>query len=64
MNDHSKMLLTIEEAAGLLSMGRTKVYEELKSGRMRSVKIGRSRRIARAELERWVDARHDEHEAA
>jgi len=38
-------LLTVEEAAGWLSVGRTTVYELLKDGQINSVRIGRLRRI-------------------
>lgn len=40
-----KVLLTPEEAAHALGVGRTKVYELLKEGSLRSVMIGGSRRI-------------------
>jgi excisionase family DNA binding protein len=40
-----KLLLTVEEAAALLSLGRTSVFALIKSGSLRSVQIGRSRRI-------------------
>lgn len=39
------VLLTVEQAAEALALGRTKVYELLDSGSLRSVKIGRARRI-------------------
>jgi excisionase family DNA binding protein len=44
-NDHAKVLLTIEEAARLLGIGRTKAYALVKSGALASVQIGRLRRI-------------------
>jgi excisionase family DNA binding protein len=50
----AKVLLTIEEAAERLSMGRTKVYELVRSGRLESVTIGRSRRVPVAALEPFV----------
>jgi excisionase family DNA binding protein len=39
------LLLTPEAAADALSIGRSKVFELLKSGQLESVQIGRSRRI-------------------
>ena len=48
------LLLTPEEAAKLLSVGRTTVYALIKAGDLRPVHIGRSCRISRAELERYV----------
>jgi len=42
-----KLLLTVEEAAAMLSLGRTSVFGLIKSGALRSVRIGRSRRVPR-----------------
>jgi excisionase family DNA binding protein len=44
------LLLRAEEAAQLLGVGRTMVYELLRSGRLRSVKLGGARRITPAAL--------------
>ena len=49
-----RLLLTPEEAAQVLRIGRTTVYALMKCGDLRSVHIGRSRRISQAELERYV----------
>jgi excisionase family DNA binding protein len=40
-----KVLLTPEQAADALSIGRTKVYELINRGLLESVRIGASRRI-------------------
>jgi excisionase family DNA binding protein len=40
-----KLLVTPEEAAGLLGIGRTRVYRLMATGELRSVLIGRSRRL-------------------
>ena len=48
------LLLTPEEAAEVLRVGRTTIYALMKAGDLRSVHIGRSCRISRAELERYV----------
>ena len=48
------LLLTVEEAARRLSLGRTKVYEELATGRLRSVQVGRARRIPVDALAEYV----------
>ena len=48
------LLLTLEEAARLLRVGRTTVYALMKAGDLRPVHVGRSCRLARAELERFV----------
>ena len=49
------LLVTPEEAATVLRVGRTTVYALMKSGQLRSIHIGRSCRLSRAELERYVD---------
>jgi excisionase family DNA binding protein len=49
-----RLLLTPEEAAKVLHIGRTTVYALMKSGDLRPVHIGRSCRISQAELERYV----------
>src|SRR5690348_15813979 len=49
------LLLTPEEAARLLRIGRTTVYALMKAGDLRPVHIGRSCRLARAELDRYVN---------
>ncbi|NEM08730.1 helix-turn-helix domain-containing protein [Geodermatophilus normandii] len=49
------LLLTPEEAAQVLRIGRTTIYALMKAGELRAVHIGRSCRLPRAELERYVD---------
>jgi excisionase family DNA binding protein len=51
----AKLLLTPEEAAVMLSVGRTRVYELIGSGQLAAVRIGASRRIPLQELQRFVD---------
>jgi excisionase family DNA binding protein len=47
-------LLTIDEVAGALCIGRTKVYELVRDGHLEAVSIGRCRRVSIAALERFV----------
>lgn len=49
-----KILYTTEEAAASLSIGVTKTKELLRNGELRSLKIGRHRRIAVAALKEFV----------
>lgn len=51
-----KLLLTVEEAAQELSIGRSLLYEHLLRGDVPSVKLGRCRRIRRSDLEDFVAA--------
>jgi excisionase family DNA binding protein len=48
------LLLTPEEAARVLRVGRTTMYALMKAGEVQPVHIGRCTRISRAQLERYV----------
>jgi excisionase family DNA binding protein len=48
------LLLKIPEVMARLAIGQTKVYELMASGELRSVKVGRSRRVPSDDLERFV----------
>jgi excisionase family DNA binding protein len=50
----TKLLLTPEEAANVLGIGRTKVYELMLTNALESVKIGASRRIPAEALGTFV----------
>ena len=50
----SKLLLTVEEAAHLLSIGRSLVYRLVLRQEIVSVKIGRTRRIPLVALETFI----------
>ena len=47
-------LLTVVEVAALLGIGRSKVYELLYAGELKSVKIGGSRRVRYTDLGDYV----------
>ena len=49
-----KLLVTPEEAADLLSIGRSKLYELLAAGVVESVRVGTCRRIPVQALEDFV----------
>ncbi len=55
----SPLLLTPEDAAKVLRIGRTTVYALMKGGELRPIHIGRSCRLSRAELERFVSRLQD-----
>jgi excisionase family DNA binding protein len=50
-----KLLLTVREAADVLSVSRSRVYELLYAEQLDSVKIGRSRRVAPASVRRLAN---------
>lgn len=47
-------LYRVTEAAEVLGIGRTSVYALLKSGALRPVNVGRSRRITSIDLDRFI----------
>ena len=47
-------LLTVVEVAGVLGVGRSKVYELLYRGELKSVRIGSSRRVRYSDLGDFV----------
>jgi excisionase family DNA binding protein len=53
--DSDRLLITVEEAARRLSIGRSHLYEYLLRGSLPSIRIGRSRRIASRDLEAFLD---------
>jgi excisionase family DNA binding protein len=55
-----RLLLTLEQAAETLSIGRTKLYELLAAGALRSVRIDRSRRIPMSALLEFVEDLQDD----
>jgi excisionase family DNA binding protein len=48
------MLVTVEEAAVLLRIGRTTAYELVMSGKLKSVKVGRRRLVVRDGIRDYV----------
>ena len=44
----------VEEFCALFRIGKTKFYEEVASGRLKTFPIGRRRRVSRAAAEAWV----------
>jgi len=51
----SKLLVSPQEAAEMLSVDRSTLYPLLMSGEIPSIKIGRSRRIPVSALEQWIE---------
>lgn len=50
----SKRALSLEEFCCEYGIGRTRAYEELKSGRLRGRKAGRRTIISRDDAEAWL----------
>ena len=49
------VMFTPLEAAKILSVSRSQIYVLLKEGELKSVKIGRSRRISQNQLLSYID---------
>jgi excisionase family DNA binding protein len=48
-------LLSVNEAADATGLGRSRLYAELGSGRLRSVKVGRRRLIAAGAVREFIE---------
>jgi len=57
--EQRKLAYKIPEAARMLSLSRTLLYELMARGELQSVKIGRSRRITEASLMEFLAANAD-----
>jgi excisionase family DNA binding protein len=58
-----RLLLRPEQAAEALSIGRTAVFELIRSGRLRSIKVGGRRRIPASALTEFVRQLEEEQAA-
>jgi excisionase family DNA binding protein len=54
-SSHDHELLTVEETAEILHVGRDKIYYLLRTGQLRSIKIGKLRRVSRAWVAEFVE---------
>ena len=55
-----KRLLTVPEVMAVLSLGRAKVYDLMRSGRLASVTVGRCRRVPIEAIEDCLALLRDE----
>ncbi|MET8401798.1 helix-turn-helix domain-containing protein [Streptomyces sp900116325] len=51
-----RLLYKPEEAAEALAIGRSTVYELMADGSLKYIKLGRTRRIRRADIEAYVES--------
>jgi excisionase family DNA binding protein len=59
-NELPVLLVRPEDAARVLGVGRTKVYELIRSGALRSVRVGGLRRVPVAALNEYVTRLEEE----
>jgi excisionase family DNA binding protein len=64
LDEFPVLLLRPEDAASALGIGRTKVYELMRSGALRSVRIGGLRRIPATALADFVARLEEQARAA
>ena len=57
LGSQNLQLLSIVEVCQTLGMGKSWTYRKLKSGEIPSVKLGRSIKIRRADLEEYLESR-------
>lgn len=55
LTDFPKPVLSIAEFSAATTLGRTRVYEEIKQGRLKIVKCGRRSLIPIEELKAWLN---------
>lgn len=60
--DGEKEYMKVPEMAEFLQIGRSRAYELVGSGEIPSVRIGRSVRVSRSKLERWLEEQSQEPE--
>lgn len=50
-----RLAYTVKEAAHLLSLSRSLVYELINAGKIETIRIGRARRITSRQLEAYIN---------
>lgn len=53
-------LLTVPEVMAVLKLGRCTVYDLIRSGRLESIKVGRSRRVPADAIDALIDQLREE----
>jgi len=59
-----KMLYSVQDLSAMLSIGRTAAWELVRKRKIRSVKVGRTRRVPLAAIQKYVEQLLDEEEEA
>ena|SRR5829696_5212865 len=63
-NDRGPELLSMAQVCDALGMGKSWTYRRVKSGEIPSVKLGRSIKVKREDLEEYLESRRYQPEAA
>ncbi len=59
MKQPERILYTVTEVMKILGSSRNSVYNILRSGELRSIKIGKSRRIVVADFDQYIKDRQE-----
>ena len=55
-NYHSRLAHNIDEVSDVSGSGRTKIYEEIKAGRLKARKLGRRTLVLDHDLRDWLNS--------
>ncbi len=55
MKSNQQLAYTVAEASSLISISKSFAYEMINCGKLRTIKIGRSRRITQEQLTEFLD---------
>lgn len=55
MDTSSRLAFSIDQLAKAVSIGRTRIYQEIKTGRLRPLKCGRRTLVPATEVQRWLE---------
>jgi excisionase family DNA binding protein len=58
MDEQPHEYLKVPEVAEVVRIARSRAYELVGSGEIPSIRIGRSVRVSRKELDRWLEEQH------
>lgn len=56
------LLITVEEAAQMLSIGRTKMYELINNEGFPVIRFGKAVRIRPSDMQEWLENRKEQEE--
>lgn len=56
---NGKLAYSIAELPAIISVGRSHLYEEIRAGRLRTVKVGRRTLVLADDLQAWLRAKPD-----
>ena len=51
----SKLLVTVEDAAAMLSLGRTLTWALVRQNELRSIRVGKTRRVVVSSLHEYIE---------